>query len=72
MARGKMDIKSRLERQEQKILKMTDELELAKEEYKKLQEEQRQEDIKKVTEAYLKSRRSMNEVLDFLKGKADI
>lgn len=27
---------------------------------------------KKVTEAYLKSKRSLEEVLDFMKGKADI
>ena len=39
MARGKMDVATRLERQEKKILKMAEELEQAKEEYKKLQEE---------------------------------
>ena len=36
MARGKMDVTTRLERQEKKILKMSEELEQAKEEYKKL------------------------------------
>ena len=37
MARGKMDLTTRLERQEKKILKMSEELEQAKEEYKILQ-----------------------------------
>lgn len=72
MARGKMDIKTRLERQEKKILKMTEQLEKEKEIYKQLQEEERQEAVQKITDAFLKSRRSMDEVLDFLKGKADL
>ena len=65
MARGKMDVATRLERQEKKILKMAEELEQAKEEKKK-------EDIDKITAAYIKSKRTLDEVLDFLKGKADI
>ncbi len=72
MARGKMDVATRLERQEKKILKMSEELEQAKEEYKKLQEEKKKEDIKKITEAYFKSKRTLDEVLNFLKRKADI
>ena len=72
MARGKMDVATRLERQEKKILKMAEELEQAKEEYKKLQEEKKKEDIDKITAAYIKSKRTLDEVLDFLKGKADI
>ena len=72
MARGKADIKSRLERQEKKILKMAEQLEKEKELYKQLQEEERQEATKKITEAFIKSKRSMDEVLDFLKGKADL
>ena len=72
MARGKADISSRLERQEKKVLKMTEELKQAKEELKQLQEEKKHEDIKKITDAYLKSRRTLEEVLNFLKGKADI
>lgn len=72
MARGKADIKSRLERQEKKILKMAEQLEKEKELYKQLQEEERQEAAKKITEAFIKSKRSMDEVLDFLKGKADL
>ena len=72
MARGKMDVATRLERQEKKILKMAEELEQAKEEYKKFQEEKKKEDIDKITAAYIKSKRTLDEVLDFLKGKADI
>ena len=72
MARGKIDLTTRLKRQEKKILKMSEELEQAKEEYKILQEEKKKEDIKKITETYFKSKRTLNEVLDFLKGKADI
>lgn len=72
MARSKMDVTTRLERQEKKILKMAEELEQAKEEYKKRQEEKKKDDIRKITAAYFKSRRTLDEVLDFLKGKADI
>ena len=39
MGRGKADIKSRLERQEKKILKLSEQLEKEKEVYKQLQEE---------------------------------
>lgn len=72
MARGKMDVSTRLERQEKKILKMTEELEQAQEEYKKLQEEKKKEDIRKITDAYFQSKRTLEEVLNFLKGKPDL
>ena len=36
------------------------------------QEEKKKDDIKKITEAYFKSKRTLDEVLNFLKGKADI
>ena len=72
MARGKADIKTRLERQEKKILKMSEQIEKEKELYKQLQEEEREESVKKITEAFLKSKRSVDEVLEFLKGKADL
>ncbi len=72
MARGKADIKTRLKRQEEKILRMSEQLEKEKETYKQLQEEERQEAVKKITEAFLKSKRSIDEVLDFMKGKADL
>ena len=39
---------------------------------KRVQEEERREAVKKITEAFLKSKRSVDEVLDFLKGKADL
>ena len=42
MARGKLDINVRLERQEKKILKLTAELEAAKDEYEKLLQEQKE------------------------------
>ena len=67
-----MDVATRLERQEKKILKMSEDLERAKEDYKLLQEEKKKDDIKKITEAYFKSKRALDEVLNFLKGKADM
>ena len=36
------------------------------------QEEKKKDDIKKITEAYFKSKRALDEVLNFLKGKADM
>ena len=41
MARRQLDIKVRLERQEKKILKLSEELEAAKDEYEKLLHEQK-------------------------------
>lgn len=70
MARGKLDINARLERQEKKILKLTAELEAAKDEYDDLLEEKKEADKKKLFEAYAKSKRSLEEVIDFMKGKA--
>lgn len=67
-----MDIKIRIERQEKKILRLTEELEEAKKEYEKLLEVQEEEDMKKLVEAYKKSKRSLDEVIDYMKGKADI
>ena len=72
MGRKPIDIKIRLERQEKKILRLTKEIEEAKDEYQKLIEEQKEEDKKALFEAFKKSRRSLEEVLDFLKGEADI
>lgn len=72
MARGKLDINVRLERQEKKILKLAAELEAAKDEYEKLLEEKKEADKKKLFEAYKKSKRSLDEVIDFMKGKADL
>lgn len=72
MARKALDIKIRLERQEKKILQLTKQLEEAKDQYEVLLEEQKEEDKKKLLEAYKKSKRSLDEVIDFMKGKADI
>lgn len=72
MARKALDIKIRLERQEKKILQLTKQLEEAKDQYEVLLEEQKEEDKKKLFEAYRKSKRSLDEVIDFMKGKADI
>ena len=72
MARKALDIKIRLERQEKKILQLTKQLEEAKDQYEMLLEEQKEEDKKKLFEAYKKSKRSLDEVIDFMKGRADI
>ena len=47
-------------------------MEKEKEIYKQLQVAERQEAYKKITEAFLKSRRSTEEVIEFLKGRADL
>ena len=72
MAREKIDISIRLQRQEKKILELTDQLNAAKDEYEKLLIEQKEAEKEKLLEAYEKSRRSLDEVIDFLKGKPDI
>lgn len=72
MARKALDIKIRMERQEKKIIQLTKQLEEAKDQYEALLEEQRAEDKKKLFEAYKKSKRSFDEVIDFMKGKADV
>ena len=72
MARQPMDIRKRMERQEKKIMELTDELHQAQEEYEKMKEELKEQEKTEIFEAYQKSRRSYTEVIDFLKGKADI
>lgn len=72
MARKALDIGIRLERQEKKILKLRQELEEAQDLYEKLLEEKAEADREKLFEAYKKSRRSLDEIVDFMKGKADI
>ena len=49
MGRKPIDIKIRLERQEKKILRLTKEIEEAKDEYQKLIEEQKEEDMPEIT-----------------------
>ncbi len=65
-------IDAKIEQQEQKILKLKAQLEDAQVEYDKLVEKKKEADMKKILDAYTKSKRSMEEVIDFLKGKADI
>ena len=72
MARRQLDIKIRIERQETKILKLTKQLEEEKDRYEALLEEQKEEDKKKLFEAYSKSKRSLDEVIDFMNDRADI
>lgn len=67
-----VDIDAKIEQQEQKILKLKAQLEDAQVEYDKLVEKKKEADMKKILDAYTKSKRSMEEVIDFLKGKADI
>ena len=72
MARQPMDIRKRIERQEGRILKLTDELEKAKEEYDIMQKELEEQEKKEIFEAYKRSKKNYAEVIEFLKGKADI
>ena len=72
MARKPLDIKVRLERQEKKIIQIRKQLEEAQDKYDELLKEQKEEDKKKLLAAYDKSKRSLDEVIDFMKGKADI
>lgn len=67
-----MDIRKRIERQEGRILKLTDELEKAKEEYDIMQKELEEQEKKEIFEAYKRSKKNYVEVIEFLKGKADI
>ena len=72
MARKALDIGIRLERQEKKILKLRQELEEAQDLYEKLLEEKAEADKEKLFEAYKKSKRSLDEIVDFMKGRADL
>ena len=67
-----IDIDKQIEHQEKKILKLKKQLEDAQEQYQKLVEEKKEADKKKLFAAFQKSRRSLDEVIDFLRGKADI
>ena len=72
MARKALDIGIRLERQEKKILKLRQEREEAQDLYEKLLEEKAEADKEKLFEAYKKSKRSLDEIVDFMKGRADL
>ena len=72
MARKALDIRIRIERQEKKILKLRQELEEAQDQYEKLLQEKAETDKERLFEAYKKSRRSLDEIVDFMIGKADL
>ena len=72
MARKALDIQIRIERQEKKILKLRKQLEEAQDQYDQLMQEQKEEDKKKLLAAFQKSKRSLDEIIDFMKGKADL
>ena len=72
MARKALDVRIRIERQEKKILKLKQELEEAQDEYEKLLQEKAEADREKLFEAYKKSRRSLDEIRDLRKGRADL
>ena len=67
-----VDIVAKIEQQEQKILKLKAQLEETQVEHDKLVEKKNEADMKTILSAYAKSKRSMEGVIDFLKGKADI
>lgn len=72
MARGKIDINIRIERQENKILKIKQDLEKAQDEYEELIREKEEKEKETLYKAYKKGKRSLKEILDFIKGKADL
>lgn len=67
-----MDVNIRIERQEKKILKMKKDLEQAQEDYEKLVKEREAKEKEELYAAYKKSKRTLQEVMNYLKGKADI
>ena len=70
MARGQMDVNIRIERQEKRILKIQGDLEKAQEEYEELVREKEEKEA--LYKAYKKGKRTLQQVLDFIKGKADL
>lgn len=72
MARKAIDIRIRVKRQEEKILRLAQQLEEEKERYQEMLGELQEEEKQQLFEAYQKSRRSYEEVIEYLKGKADL
>lgn len=72
MARGQMDVNIRIERQEKRILKIKGDLEKAQEEYEELVREKEEKEKEALYKTYKKGKRTLQEVLDFIKGKADL
>ena len=55
MARQPMDIRKRIERQEKKVIDLTEQLHVAQEEYEKMKEELKEQEKAELFEAYEKS-----------------
>ena len=72
MARKEMDIHILIKRQEEKIIQLTHQLEEEKEKYAELEQELEESEKQELYEAFRKSKRNYDEVLEYLKGKADI
>ena len=72
MARGTIDVNIRIERQEKKILQMKQELEKAQDDYEKLVKEREEKEKEQLYAAFKKGKRTLQEVLNYIKGKADI
>jgi hypothetical protein len=53
-------------------MKLTKQLEKEKDYYNELLLEKQEEDKIKLFEAYQKSKRELDEIIDFMKGKADL
>lgn len=62
-----IDIDAKIEQQAQKIEKLRGQLKKAQKEYDALVEKKKEADMKKILDAYVKSNRNMDEVIDFLK-----
>ncbi len=73
MAAGKkIDVRIRMERQKQKILRLREELEKAQSEYEDLVKERNEQEKEELYQAFKKSKKSYEETMEFLKGKVDI
>jgi len=72
MARKPVDINIRIQRQGEKILEMKKDLEKAQEDYEKLLKEREEKEKEDLYAAFKKSKRSLQDVMNYLKGKADL
>jgi len=69
MARKPVDINIRIQRQGEKILEMKKDLEKAQEDYEKLLKEREEKEKEDLYAAFKKSKRSLQDVMKYLKGK---
>lgn len=72
MARKKADVRIRIDRQEKKIIRLAKELEKAQEEYEELVRERDELEKEELFRAFRNGKRTYDEVMNFIKGKADI